>query len=232
MSTRNRGSYSSYSGRRSGGASLLRTFGLVLLLGAFSFLLGFFVLSRFVPGGRGPGIQSAVVPGGDDSPHRGNTEASVPAPPVRQIEPPAVNPPARSASTAAHAPDPVPSIDPAEDEKTQQPANLDGTASSGDADKPSSEAGSAGNGGANSSPTLEAASPAPDASTTHHRRKRRRRRTAPSTAAPADAQSTASQPEKQTPPEEATQPPTNLDDSGASKTDQGKSGDNKSDNNN
>jgi hypothetical protein len=224
MSTRNRSSYSGYNGRRSGGSSLLRTFGVVLLLGAFSFLLGFFVLSRFVPGSHGPESPSVAAGNGEGSPARSGTEASPPSSPVsRPSDIPASQPPARSASATSVPSHPTgdsaPSIDPSNDEQTQKPAALDDSGSN--AARSAQEAGTTGSG--NSSPMLDAAAQSPDSPPTH-RRRRHRHRADRSAATSTEGKPAASQSDKSSSPAEATQPPARLDDSGSPGTDAGKSG--------
>ena len=130
MTTRNRGNYSGYGKRRSGSMNLLRQGIVFVSLGALSFLLGFFVLARLAPISHGPDTpgSNAVAPPvsvHDHAEHppmsarRVSTERAATSAPD-----PAVTQPSTSAPPVAAVPA-GPSIDPADDSKTQAPTSLD-----------------------------------------------------------------------------------------------------------
>jgi hypothetical protein len=222
MTTRNRGNYSGYSDRRSNGMNLVRQGAMLLSLGALSFFLGFFVLARVMPTGHGPG-----TPGGNASappatpPDRSGNEAPAPRPFVAQRSAVA---PITSApkSNLTSPPTPTlsggPTIDAADDGKTQAPASPDDSRTHiGSSDI----SGAVPNQAQTPSDPLNA-SEAP----IHHRRRHRRHKSteAPVAAAPAtEVQSPAKMDDGTQP---AQQPDAPVRDSGKSQGDGGSGGDN------
>jgi hypothetical protein len=129
MSTRNRSSYTNQAGRRTGGGTV-RQAGAILFMGALSFVLGFFVLARIMPMGRGPDSPTGPLPSGDSNDSSRSEQATVP--PVSRERNVASTP--RPSVSAARVPltrvpgpsiDPTPSIDPADEGETQKPTSID-----------------------------------------------------------------------------------------------------------